>query len=187
MQFIVISDQLISALWALFLGCFFAACYDAVRVIRMILCADSARVPSFVKKLPSLSLRKRTVGSRISVLIANVFDVLYSLFAASAFCIFVYYVNNGRFRWYLLFCCAVGFVLYRLSAGRLTVITLSYAAGILRHTAGFAVYIATRPAVLIYRLALKAARPAVARIKYSAAVRRTEKIRKALPDAVRFR
>lgn len=186
MQFIVISEQLASVLWSLLLGCFFAVCYDALRVVRMLLVGQGIRKWRILGKVPTVTLHHGSMGDHLQMLFTNISDVLYSIFAAASFCIFLYHVNSGRFRWYLLFACAIGFILYRLSLGRLANAALGYITGAIRVLIGFILYVITRPASLFLRGVRIIAKPVKNKLRRNKMLRETEKIRKSLHDAVRF-
>lgn len=187
MQFIVISDQLISMAWALLLGAVLALCYDALRILRMLVFSDGVRVARPLTKVPAMIFSAKPVGTVLELITVNVFDVLFAAFAAAAFSIFTYHFNSGYFRWYIFLACVMGFALYRLSVGRLVMLCAGYAAGALRVALGFIVWLILRPAVLICRLAKACAVPVSACFRRLVGLKRTEKIRKRLPSEVRFR
>lgn len=186
MQFIVISEQLQAVLWALILGAFFAAAYDVLRVVRMLLCSQGIKKLKIAEKIPTVTLAGGAVGDHLQMLFANITDVLYSVFAAVSFCIFLYYMNNGRFRWYLLLACVVGFILYRLSIGIAVKAAFGYITGVIRTVCGFVLYLITRPAVFLSRGVVRLASPVAENIQRRIKIRKTEKIGKSLRDAVRF-
>jgi len=96
MQFLVISQQLSGMLVAFILGAFLGLVYDLLRAVRHLL--------SFTKG---------------EVLIANVLDVLFSVFAGISFCILLYSVSHGRYRWFNAFSVALGFIIYRMLPGKI--------------------------------------------------------------------
>lgn len=187
MQFIVISDQLISMAWALLLGAVLALCYDALRILRMLVFSDGVRIARPLTKVPAMIFSAKPVGTVLELITVNVFDVLFAAFAAAAFSVFTYHFNSGHFRWYIFLACVMGFALYRLSVGRLVMLCAGYAAGTLRVALGFIVWLILRPAVLICRLVKACAIPVSAHARRLCGIRRTEKIRKRLPLEVRFR
>ncbi len=186
MQFIVISEQLQAILWAIILGAVFAAVYDGLRVVRMLLCSQGIRKLKIAEKIPTVKLAGGAAGEHLQMLFANITDVLYSVFAAAAFCIFIYYTNNGRFRWFLLLSCILGFVLYRCSVGIAVKAAFGYITGIIRTLCGFLLYVLTRPAVLVCRGAKRLTVPVRERIQRKIKIKETEKIGRSLRDAVRF-
>ncbi|MBQ4067027.1 MAG: spore cortex biosynthesis protein YabQ [Clostridia bacterium] len=95
MQFLVISHQLWEILMALVLGLALGFCYDCIRFIRRLL--------SFLK---------------IDVIIANIFDLVYLVLCACAYCVFVYWASSGHFRWFTALSVLLGAVLYRLIPSR---------------------------------------------------------------------
>ena len=186
MQFLVISEQLASSAWALLLGAFLALCYDALRLLRIVLLGCGMRRPKVFEKLPP----KRGDNEKppfISMLLVNIGDILYSLFAAAAFSVFIYWFSMGRFRWYLMLCTVVGFALYRLSLGRLVMKCLGWIAGAVRSLTEAVLWLCVRPFVLLKKGVKAAAVPVLSRIRYINNIRKTEKIRKRLCDTVRFR
>lgn len=149
MQFIVLSQQLLSVLQALIFGAVSCAVYDGVRLLRYIL---------------------RPEG-RGSITLANIFDVIYSVALGCAFSIFLYIVNNGRFRWYLMAGAVFGFALYRLSLGRLTVPVLRRIAKLFRKTLCFVL----RTAAIPFRAVIKLVKIAAGRISLRRKNKRLEK------------
>lgn len=186
MQFIVISDQLVSVAWALLLGAVLALCYDGLRILRMPIFSDGVRVIPFLRRLPAVTLPESGTGSVPELILINVFDVLYSVFAAAAFSVFIFHFNSGHFRWYIFLSSVAGFALYRLSIGRLVMLCAGYTAGILRVAFGFFLWLLLRPAVLLFRLIKAAVSPVAERVRLLAGKKRTERIRKRLPTQVRF-
>ena len=186
MQFLVISEQLASSALAIIFGAFLALCYDAVRLLRIVLLGCGMRRPRVFEKLPP----KHRCGEKppfISMLLVNIGDILYSLFAAASFSVFIYWFSTGRLRWYLLLCAVLGFALYRLSLGRLVMKCLGWTAGAVRSLALAALWLCVRPFVLLKKGVMAAAVPVLSRIRYINNIRKTEKIRKRLCDTVRFR
>lgn len=123
MQFIVISEQLRTALYALLFGAAAAGVYDGVRLFR------------------SLTLAQ----GRGSVTFANILDVLYAVVLGCSYSVFLFAENNGRYRWYLLFSAVLGFVLYRLSLGRLVKRTVFRAAAFVRKAVQLLLKLLWRP------------------------------------------
>lgn len=144
MQFITLQEQLLSMLRALIFGAACALVYDGVRALRRFI-------------LPA---------GRGTVTLANVFDVIYGIFLGAAYSVFVFIANSGKNRWYLLFSCAVGFALYRLSAGRVISPVLQRAADILRKISGIVLKIISYPLKISEKLIKTAHRKAAARKRY---------------------
>lgn len=151
MQFQTIPEQLVSMAWALLFGAFCGAVYDAVRAVRFFLTEDK----------------------KGSLWAANVFDVLYSVFLAASYSIMVYLVNSGKNRWYLLFSAAAGFVLYRVSVGRIVLPLLKRTAAILRRILLKTVKIALIPMRSLIKMIKTVLKKLSARRKY----KKTEKER----------
>ena len=74
MQFLVISEQLASSAWALLLGAFLALCYDALRLLRIVLLGCGMRRPKVFEKLPP-NHRSGEKPPFISMLLVNIGDI----------------------------------------------------------------------------------------------------------------
>lgn len=55
----------------------------------------------------------------LEIIIVFFEDVLYSFVCACSTCIFIYYMNAGRFRGIVLIGCAIGFIVYKNTIGNL--------------------------------------------------------------------
>ena len=96
MQFIVISHQLYEIVIGLAVGLFLGGVYELLRFIRTF-CKNKA----------------------INVIFTNFFDVAYSAFTGSVYCIYIYYVSNGRFRWFTAFAVVMGYIFYLVGPSKL--------------------------------------------------------------------
>ncbi len=104
---IFIEKQLISVGYSFILGLIFGVSYDIIRIIH-ILCG-----------IASYSGDERYMRKgKIPFLLFFLTDLVYMTAVSAAFSVFVYWVNYGDFRWYLLFGSVVGFVLYYVTLGR---------------------------------------------------------------------
>ena len=188
MQFIVITEQLQITLYALLLGVCFGAAYDLLRILRMLvgITPVPAKRISFAARLPRRHIGRIGKGRISELFFVHLPDVLYGLLTGAIFCIFLYAANNGRFRWYLLMGCAVGFFCYYYSVGRLVVFLSGYITSFLRSILGFLLYLCTQPFLWLWRWLRKLFTPLHKRIVRRQKIRRTEKERKKLAAAVRF-
>lgn len=110
MQFITLPEQFLSMLRALIFGAACAAAYDGVRALRRFI------IPQ----------------GKGEIALANAFDILYGVILGCAYSIFLFIANNGKNRWYLLFSVFTGFVLYRLSVGKIIDFVLKKTADVMR-------------------------------------------------------
>ncbi len=104
MQDFIVLEQLKIMMFSLVLGCFFGLIYDIIRVFRKLLIYDGkSKICRVVSKVVFVQLS----------------DIVYFLILAVSFCVFLFYFNSGRFRWYLLFSLLAGFFGYDLTIGKL--------------------------------------------------------------------
>ena len=96
MQFIVISHQLYEIMLGVLVGLILGFVYDLFRFLRR-----------FFENIKAY------------VLFTNFLDILFSMLVGSAYCIFIYYASNGRFRWFTAFAFVFGYSVYIVSASKL--------------------------------------------------------------------
>lgn len=134
-----LATELYAALFAALLGFFLSFCYDAFSVLRILFDLFDAppispRLLSFsFPFLPSPALRSgRKKGAALRFALLFLFDFTYALAAGVAFILFLYAFHDGVFRLFLLLSCALAFLLYRLTLGRLVFRVLGTVAFLLR-------------------------------------------------------
>ncbi len=160
MQFLVISQQLSGMLVAFILGAFLGLVYDLLRAVRHLL--------SFTKG---------------EVLIANVLDVLFSVFAGISFCILLYSVSHGRYRWFNAVSVVLGFILYRRFPGRIIKPFLFYLIDKIQKIIGFILL----PLKRIIKYLLDGFRLLSDRCKYLRLKKQTDKFENELCDIAKFK
>ena len=102
MHLSIISHELKIIVYSVIFGCIFALLYDIIKFVRNMLPQnDKGRVYACVK----------------DVFLLNVLDIIYFIFLAVSFSIFLFYYNCGIVRWYFAVSTAIGFWLYRHSLG----------------------------------------------------------------------
>ncbi len=151
MQFISPSRQLTAILWAVIFGAACAAVYDGVRFLRRLFLPEKENA--------------------VSTVFVNILDVIYSAALGAGFSVFLFAVNSGRFRWFLLLGAAAGFSLYRLSAGRIVNAVTEKIAAVVKRTAGFILRVLMIP----LKAVLKILKTAVLGIKRRRDDKKTEK------------
>ena len=118
---IFIGRQLINFGYSVILGLIFGALYDIIIIIQL-----SCGIVSFFGKERGMS------GKPAAFLIFAVLDTLFMLTCTAAFSVFLYAVNNGGFRFYLLCGIAAGMTAYHYTVGRLVKYTAEKSIGIIR-------------------------------------------------------
>ncbi len=153
MQFLVISHQLWEISLSILIGLFLGLLYDAIRFVRRLL--------SF---------------ARLSVLLANIFDVLYGIFCGGVYCIFVYYASSGRFRWFTALGMLCGFLVYRVLPGRLIKPFLYFIADKILLFLSFLLLPFKKTVTIITGLFIRS----IAYLKRKAAISKTERMKREL-------
>lgn len=105
-----LSQQLLAVilLWSFAVGAMLGAIWDVFRVIRVAMSVENTEdLPRFYRRLLNVC--------------AFAEDILFSVIAAVGVTIFVYHTNDGKFRWFALAGCALGFYIYYKTIGRLVI------------------------------------------------------------------
>lgn len=160
MQFIVISHQLWEICVSFLLGIFLGFVYDFCRFIRTFLAPID-------KKL----------------ILCNIIDVLFFIFAGISYCILIYSVSSGRFRWFTAFGLFAGALLYRLLPSRIIFPILKWFAGILIRLLKCLVF----PFRAFIRLISRAAKTLLCGIKRKSLIDKTNKFKAELYSDVQFK
>lgn len=188
MQFIVILYQLQITLYALLLGLFFGVLYDVLRIVRMLAGITPVHIKpiSWASRLPCRHIGRIGKGILSELIFVHLLDILYGLSTGAGFCIFLYALNNGRFRWYLLLGCVLGFMAYYWSVGRLVLYLSGNIVALLRSMIGFILYLLTQPFLWIGKKIRRLFAPVGVYFQRRRRIRQTEKVRKSWAKAVRF-
>jgi len=107
---LIIGKQLINFAYSIVLGLIFGAFYDIIRLIQL-----SCGIVSFLGNDRGMS-RKPAAFAIFALL-----DTLFMLMCTAAFSVFLYAVNKGGFRIYLLCGIAAGMTVYHYTVGRIVV------------------------------------------------------------------
>ncbi len=125
MQFIVISEQLRCTLYACFLGIGYGFLYSLVKILRLLWSdEDTIHIP-IVSKFRKVK-KIKFIRYLYEFVFIHVLDIVYFLLSSVIFCIFVFYLNHGRVRWYLIFAVIIGFYIWYISLGKLLVYVSKY-------------------------------------------------------------
>ena len=96
------------------LGVFLGVVYDFFRIRRLIFYCEKN-----TKANTSIFHRQRRLVEEIVIFIE---DVLFWLISAVAMCIFIYYINSGRFRGVAIFGAVIGFFVYYKTIGKVVML-----------------------------------------------------------------
>ena len=133
-------------LYSVFLGLFWGVIYGLFKFRRLCVSLERFSVIKFTQKFT------------IEDFIVFFEDVLFAFLCAVSTCIFIYYMNAGRFRGIVLFGCAVGFVVYYNTIGKLvlklSVILLRISCSVLRKVFIFTVLPIFKLLKLVFDLTL---------------------------------
>ncbi|MBE6718625.1 MAG: hypothetical protein E7574_05170 [Ruminococcaceae bacterium] len=99
-------------LYSLVLGVFLGLVYDVFRIRRLVFFCDNENEPG--KK--AIILKHK---NRIESIIIFFEDILFWLVCSVSICIFIYYINSGRFRSISIVGAVAGFLVYYNTVGRL--------------------------------------------------------------------
>lgn len=72
-------------------------------------------------------------GNRREKILLAIWDVLYFILITPVCAIFMYGVNNGIIRWYIILGAMLGFTAFRLSIGRLVLWLISFPIGFIKY------------------------------------------------------
>ena len=117
--------------YAVLLGGGLGVLYDCFRVTRVFFGAPCSReVAKRIRTLHLPFLKPMQYKKRNTLLGILVFleDLLFCVIAALAAILLCYEMNNGTVRLFVLFCCGVGFLLYRVTLGHMVIPLLEWIA-----------------------------------------------------------
>lgn len=122
---ISIYEQLLSNFYAVILGFFSWGIYELIKLVKMLFCWEYSE--KFKEKMSKREFKKiknplnikNKAGKNISFVITFFFDIVYFLILSIIFPIFTYITNEGIFRWYIFAFAGVGFVIPKITIGRL--------------------------------------------------------------------
>lgn len=130
---IFIEKQLLGVGYSLILGLIFGAVYDIIRLIHI------------VCKIASYSGGQKFSRKGVLPFFAFfLFDLIYVFVVGVSFSVFVYWANNGDFRWFLMAGAVLGFVLYYFSLGRVVMFFSERLVRLLRRVAYYTVWVPIR-------------------------------------------
>lgn len=133
-------EQSLSLLLSLFFGVLCGALYDVLRILRVLHGVKyGTGVSAHLRErrlplLPHTFTAKKIGKNREALQKTLIFfgDLFYAVTVGLLFCVFVYWQNDGSFRFYLLVGAAVGASLYLATVGRLVIASAETIAACLR-------------------------------------------------------
>jgi hypothetical protein len=128
-EFIVVSEQLTYILYSFIFGFVASFVYFGIKILRMTVGlgpskTSEVRLFRFVDriKIPSV----HCTNTALQIIFIHLLDVVYLIICSISFCIFTFYFNHGRIRWYLLFAALIGFWAFYYSVGKLILFISKY-------------------------------------------------------------
>ena len=126
-----------------------------------------------------LGRRESKIKDGVVCALVCIGDVLFSLLAGALFCVFLYFFNDGIFRWQALVFCVFGFFVYYNTVGRLVISLAEFFVIFLRILTKFLAFSIAFPFKMVYNIIIKVAwciiMPPLNKIKRRSRVRNTRK------------
>lgn len=101
----------LALLYSAGIGAALGALYDVFRIMRVAM-----------KPLPDMPARIRQFYNTVGDTMIFAEDILFSLTAAAVVAVFLFHINDGQLRWFVLAGAAAGFSLYYMTVGRLVML-----------------------------------------------------------------
>ena len=135
-----------SMAWVLFLsvllGAFFGLVYDGIRFFRELFCLKVAG-------------KYRRVALAVAFAITLLLDLIFFLFCGAAISIFLFYTNDGIFRLSSVTMTVVGFLIYRVTIGKIIYALLKFLEKIFKKVVIFSVNAIAFPIKSVYNILVK--------------------------------
>lgn len=149
--------ELLRLFWGgMLLGLAFAAVYDLLRITRVLMGetygSRTAGRFSALPMPPAHLTHAGQFGRSLRDLLVNLEDLLYCLCAGAAVAVYLSAANHGRVRWLAFAGICLGFLAWRLTAGRLIIACSAAIAALLRFAVGWIVWCVCRPFVWLGRI-----------------------------------
>ena len=140
--------------WSFLLGGCFGAVYDLFRITRVLLGVHYSRRTAdrlFKMQLPLLKRIRRRKESRVLGIVIFLEDLLFCLLVGVTMIILFYGANHGKIRFPSFFLAAGGFLLYRVTLGRLVMTFSEVIAFFTEVFIRYVLFFAGYPVRLLYR------------------------------------
>ena len=143
MEFIVVSEQLTYILYSFIFGFAASFLYFGIKILRMTV-GVSPCVMSDIKYIRCIDRIKipgvHGFNAALEIIFIHLMDILYFVIVSISFCIFAFYFNHGRIRWYLIFAAFLGFWAFYYSVGRLILFISKYIVYIIKSFTKIVIY-----------------------------------------------
>lgn len=138
-----ISQKLLALalLYSAVVGTVLGVLYDIFRIIRV------AMKPS-----PGMSPKLRSFYDAVGDTVIFIEDILFAFIAALVVAVFLFHVNDGQLRWFVLAGAAVGFFLYYMTVGRLVLLCAGAIISFVKAVLGFLLRITIIPLIKLLRI-----------------------------------
>jgi hypothetical protein len=132
-----VSQQLLALalMYSAVVGAALGVLYDVFRVIRV------AMKPS-----PAMPPGLRAICSTFGDVLIFFEDIMFSAAAAVVVCVFLFHINDGQVRWFVLAGAGAGFMLYYMTVGRLVIMCAEAIINFIRMAIAFILRITIVPA-----------------------------------------
>lgn len=114
-------NQILIVFYSIFFGAFLGLVYDFTSIVGLILGFKKLNI-----KVKREILIKNKWNEKLNIILLCLSDIIFFVIASVLIAIFVFGVNNGTVRWYILVGNLIGFVIYRITLGKLISVLLSY-------------------------------------------------------------
>ncbi len=145
MEFIVVSEQLTYMLYSAVFGVVMSLIYTLIKILRITVGVTKGKKIKLKLHGPWRSVHLPKCKGLLSVIFVHIIDILYLIFAAVAFCIFVFAFNHGRIRWYLLLSALAGFVAWYYSLGKVIMYVSEYIVYVVKSFTKLLIYVIMLP------------------------------------------
>ena len=124
-------NQILVAFYSILFGIFLGLVHDFTSIAGLVFGFKDLKLNN--KKICKFNtVRKKTILKQVWLCI---FDIIYFLIISILVSVFVFGVNNGIVRWYIVIGLLIGFAVYKLTVGAVISIFLSYIAYLVRISA----------------------------------------------------
>lgn len=156
----------LALLYSAVVGAALGMLYDVFRIIRV------AMKPS-----PGMPATLRAVYDAIGDTVIFTEDILFSFAAALVVIVFLFHINDGQLRWFVLAGAGIGFMLYYITVGRLLLLCAEAIISFIRMIIRFVLSLTLIPAIkairFIWRFIVKSATYTERKLYTSVVMRRT--------------
>lgn len=115
-------NQILIVFYSFIFGAFLGLVYDFTSIVGLIFGFKKLNI----KDKREILIKNNKWNEKLNKILLCLSDIIFFVIASVLIAIFVFGVNNGTVRWYILIGNLIGFVIYRITLGKLISILLSY-------------------------------------------------------------